>query len=794
MEGSVKPEHSRVHTNAAPAYLSASLSRRRRSQDAGRKDPMAKIVTNIPAEFEQVAAAIGPEDELLTADELEVLSIFESLKKAPSFEKFPGSTLLRKCHPGRVLCEQGAAGATAFTILTTRDVIDLREVQIKAIRKELEDRAAGRSREDLHPQYARMTDNALKEREREYLDEVQRLRPQADELERSENKHNTALRQRATAHLLVNLDGNAAHGSLWQRAARWLTGRRLARKLPKWIAIDGATVNVTTKMAPLHEADLFGEMSCINRAPRSATVAADQECYMLEMLRNVLDMLHSDPTYKERMDAVYKQRVLENHIRRLSIFEELSDAEFGKLRDAIELTEVPTGGLIFEQFGSSDAFYVIRSGLVKVVANAWTQARAAEFSAAQWTGLVAEISDLKSQISDLTAKVVAALSQATRDAAARIVAAKTASETDQAALLTGLNELMVKGPLHTQFGKTMADIAVAIESPTIELAMNDFGEDPKKWSDLEVRTFHRLLLEHVFANMPRRAATAGPRRTLSYLGRGDYFGEMGVIANEPRSATVYAYDHPDGGANQRLPDSRTGAVPSRVELVKISKTAFQELVASSPKLKAKVDAVIALRKQRSEQQAKTDASSFLSAQSQSPEFEQLGLIQGQKLMLIDLDRCTRCNQCVDACVAAHDDGRTRLYLDGPRFENFLVPISCRSCLDPVCMIGCPVGSINRGDKGEIVIENWCIGCGLCADQCPYGSILMNPLTKPVELSDQARQALGTESEIKSITEQAVVCDLCSSLPSQSPSCVYACPHDAAMRVHAQDFFLSGRGR
>lgn len=751
---------------------------------------MAKIVTNIPAEFEQVAAAIGPEDELLTAKELEVLSIFESLKKAPSFEKFPGSTLLRKCHPGRVLCEQGAAGATAFTILTTRDVLSLREVQIKTIRKEVEDRAAGRSREELHPQFARMTTNDLWERESEYLREVQRLRPQAEELELPENKNNVSLRQRATAHLLVNLDGNAARGSLWQRAARWLTGRRLARKLPKWIAIDGADVNVATKMAPLHESDLFGEMSCINRAPRSATVAADQECYMLEMLRNVLDMLHSDPTYKERMDAVYTQRVLENHIRRLSIFEDLSDAEFGKLREAIELTEVPTGGIIFEQFDSSEAFYVIRGGLVKVVANAWTQARASEFSAAQWIGLSAEIDDTKT--SALESKVAAALSSSAREAASRIVAAKSASEDDQAALLAGLNELICKGELHTQFGKTTTDVAIALDNVAITLAMNDFPDDPKKWSDLESRTFHRLLLEQVFGNMPRRAATAGPRRTLSYLGRGDYFGEMGVIANEPRSATVYAYDHPDGGANQRVPDSRTGAVPSRVELVKISKTAFQELVASSPKLKAKVEAVIAQRKQRSVQQTKTDASSFLSAQSQSPEFEQLGLIQGQKLMLIDLDRCTRCNQCVEACVAAHDDGRTRLFLDGPRFENYLVPISCRSCLDPVCMIGCPVGSINRGDKGEIVIENWCIGCGMCADQCPYGSIQMNPLTKPVELSSQAREALGAESEIKSITEQAVVCDLCSSLPSQSPSCVYACPHDAAMRVHAQDFFLSGR--
>src|SRR5437660_2902360 len=94
-------------------------------------------------------------------------------------------------------------------------------------------------------------------------------------------------------------------------------------------------------------------------------------------------------------------------------------------------------------------------------------------------------------------------------------------------------------------------------------------------------------------------------------------------------------------------------------------------------------------------------------------------------MLIDLDRCTRCDECVRACVNTHDDGRSRLFLDGPRFGKYLVPTSCRSCLDPVCMIGCPVGSIHRGDNGQMIVEDWCIGCGLCSNQCPYGSIQMH---------------------------------------------------------------------
>src|SRR5262249_23919145 len=111
----------------------------------------------------------------------------------------------------------------------------------------------------------------------------------------------------------------------------------------------------------------------------------------------------------------------------------------------------------------------------------------------------------------------------------------------------------------------------------------------------------------------------------------------------------------------------------------------------------------------------------------SEQFASLDLIQGQRLMLIDLDRCSRCDECVKACVGNHDDARTRTFLDVPRFGTYLVPVTCRSFLDPVRMIPCPVSSIRRGDDRQIVIENWCIGCGACAEACPYGSIQMHDL-------------------------------------------------------------------
>jgi len=37
-------------------------------------------------------------------------------------------------------------------------------------------------------------------------------------------------------------------------------------------------------------------------------------------------------------------------------------------------------------------------------------------------------------------------------------------------------------------------------------------------------------------------------------------------------------------------------------------------------------------------------------------------------------------------------------------------------------------------------------------------------------------------------EKAVVCDQCRFTPSGKPACLYACPHDAAIRVDGRAYF------
>src|SRR5579862_3559925 len=74
-----------------------------------------------------------------------------------------------------------------------------------------------------------------------------------------------------------------------------------------------------------------------------------------------------------------------------------------------------------------------------------------------------------------------------------------------------------------------------------------------------------------------------------------------------------------------------------------------------------------------------------------------GLMEAQSWLILDLERCTRCDQCVRACAEAHD-GVSRLIRDGLRWDKYLVATSCRHCKDPLCMVGCPVGSIRRSEE------------------------------------------------------------------------------------------------
>ena len=127
--------------------------------------------------------------------------------------------------------------------------------------------------------------------------------------------------------------------------------------------------------------------------------------------------------------------------------------------------------------------------------------------------------------------------------------------------------------------------------------------------------------------------------------------------------------------------------------------------------------------------------------------------------------------------------------DGLRYDKYLVATTCRTCRDPLCMTQCPVGSIRRKDNLEIIIEDWCIGCSKCAELCPFGNINMHPVELMEDLkAAQAAPAPGATPKPAAPKKsfKAATCDLCTDL--SMPSCVYACPHDAARRVDPTEYF------
>lgn len=153
-------------------------------------------------------------------------------------------------------------------------------------------------------------------------------------------------------------------------------------------------------------------------------------------------------------------------------------------------------------------------------------------------------------------------------------------------------------------------------------------------------------------------------------------------------------------------------------------------------------------------------------------------INGTKGMLIDLEKCVRCDDCVRACAATHD-GNPKFVRHGETFANLMVANACMHCVDPVCMIGCPTGAIHRTTQEGVVIINdlTCIGCGTCANSCPYDNIRLVPIRE--KNGQPVLDPVSREPILK-----ATKCDLCSALPS-GPSCVNACPHDALKREDIQ---------
>lgn len=249
-------------------------------------------------------------------------------------------------------------------------------------------------------------------------------------------------------------------------------------------------------------------------------------------------------------------------------------------------------------------------------------------------------------------------------------------------------------------------------------------------------------------------------RTISYLGPGQEFGLSEIVANH--------------GSSQPVPFQHSLRAMGFLMAVVVPAHLVEKFILKHP-------ASPWHRKTPSEQRNRKLAA-YRDVDQGFIEFL-VGnrFVNGTATMLIDMDRCTRCDDCVRACAASHDNN-PRFLRNGPINNGIMVANACMHCRDPVCMIECPTGAISRKlDDGEVDInDETCIGCSSCSKNCPYDAIRM------VEIRDHRGQFLRdrTVASRAPITK-ATKCDLCVDQKG-GPACERACPHDAMIRIDMND--------
>jgi CRP-like cAMP-binding protein/thioredoxin reductase/Fe-S-cluster-containing hydrogenase component 2 len=261
----------------------------------------------------------------------------------------------------------------------------------------------------------------------------------------------------------------------------------------------------------------------------------------------------------------------------------------------------------------------------------------------------------------------------------------------------------------------------------------------------------------------------GQEIVIAYVPAGHYVGEMALIDDAPRNATIRA------------------AVAT--ETIWLDGATFRAMLDGDPALRQRVEQRLMARLVENEEMAaQPDAGNIIQF------LVDQGIGEANDILLIDQSLCVGCDNCEKACAETHG-GTSRLRREvGPTYGSIHVPTSCRHCEHPHCMADCPPDAIHRAPGGEVYIDETCIGCGNCERNCPYGVIQMAlPAGKKPGLLSWLLFGAGggpggaPATKDEGAVKTAVKCDMCKDIAGGA-SCVRACPTGAAIRVSPEQFF------
>ncbi|SCI34142.1 MULTISPECIES: 4Fe-4S dicluster domain-containing protein [unclassified Romboutsia] len=137
-------------------------------------------------------------------------------------------------------------------------------------------------------------------------------------------------------------------------------------------------------------------------------------------------------------------------------------------------------------------------------------------------------------------------------------------------------------------------------------------------------------------------------------------------------------------------------------------------------------------------------------------------------ILINKDLCAGCKSCILGCMLKHSNVENIYFLDLEDKDNESmghieldkyskpVPIFCRHCEEPECVITCMSGAMKKDKETGIVSydDKKCGSCYMCIMSCPYGLLKVDDRTK----------------------KNILKCDLCKD--EELPRCVASCPTGA----------------
>jgi len=461
--------------------------------------------------------------------------------------------------------------------------------------------------------------------------------------------------------------------------------------------------------------------------------------------------------------------VLEKILKSVPLLAMLNTLQLRELILESNILQPAPGDIIFKRNDYSTTFFFIVEGELEVLIDE-DDAPDARLKAGQFFGEMALVSGRR-RAGTVRASTPCVLIETPRRVMQKLI------ESVQS-MRRILNEVAIKWVVHVCIGLSLSEEELNDVASHAVLKSYAAGEELFHEGDQADGLY---LIQSGSVTVSRMIG--GREVVLFYVAAGNYVGEMSLVSGEPRYATVRA------------------AVATEAVLIDAGR--MSDIIARNPDIRSALDAryLQHLQDQEKRQQLESTSdnnalNSNLSTPSNLISFLiQQGVGEATDVLLIDESLCIRCNYCEDACASTHG-GATRLDRDaGPIFANIRVPTSCRHCEHPHCMKDCPPDAIHRAPHGEVYIDDSCIGCGNCQQNCPYDVIQMAVIQDQPERS-LWQMLLGIQPKTEPIIngpKVAVKCDMCKDIP-EGPVCVRACPVGAALRVNPEELLNYAGGQ